>query len=965
MPDRYQSSVGRASSRASVRTEVRRRSRRRVCPCGGVRGAAVAFGTLLRELRLRGAWTQEDVAEKSGVSARTISVLESGKRRPRLSSVTRLAAALGLDEADRELLMVAAVGSRNASDVGGNNIAEADAAGSANPSRAGVKCQLPSDTRLFTGRARELERLLALAGAAPEGNDAGMVVISAIDGMGGVGKSALAVHAAHRIRGNFPDGQLFIDLHGHTTSQMPLTAKDALDRLLRSLGVPPQLIPRDLGESAAFYRDRLADTRTLIVLDNAVSTAQIRPLLPAAPGCLVIVTSRRRLTGLDDAHILALDTLIPAEAAALLHKVAGLDRIPQDHPAIGEVIALCGRMPLAIRIVAARLRHRRALRIEDLVEQLRDEHTRLDQLSDEDRSLTAVFDTSYTALPDAEQHLFLRLGQVPGPSFDAHAAANLTGADHRTAERLLESLLDHNLLTQDLPGRYHFHDLVGLYARARGDNLIGDDGRHAALEGLLDHYQHTAGSAHHQLAQYSHPGPERTDAVLTATPKLSDRAAALAWMRGERDNLLAAIATAPPGRRISLTASMAAFLLQEGPWQQAADLHSAAAAAAHEVGDRAGEAGALGDLGRVRHALAEFPASCDLHERSLAIYQDLGDRHGQASALEGLGRSRFTLGEFETAYGLHERSLTIYRDLGDRLGEANALWGQGRGRNAGGDYPAASHALEEALRVFVAVGHRQGEANVLWDLSRVRHATHDQAAAGALLEQALNIMRDLGNRPGEANILWSLGRVQITAGHYPAARDTLERALAIYLDLGKRDGEAYCLKDLGRVRLATGDTAGATELLERAMAIFQEHGLRYGERNLFHDLGRARHATGDFASASDLFEQARTVNTDAGDRQGEADVVISMAALAVDIAGPHEGLALYREAQHLAHTSNSPLEEARALEGAARCTAHLGQRDTALTDLRAAVAIYHRLGAAEAQPAADYLNTLEAHQFDR
>ncbi|WP_441247004.1 ATP-binding protein [Kitasatospora sp. McL0602] len=939
------------------------------------------FGALLREHRLRAGWTQEELAERSGVSPHAISVLETGRRRPRLSSVTWLATALGLDATGREQLTAAATAStaataasRNSRTPARSGNAESAASESTSPHRGGFRCQLPSDTRLFTGRSAELDRLLALAEAAPTGSDAGMVVISAIDGTGGVGKSALAVHAAHRMRGNFPDGQLFIDLHGHTTGLAPATAEDALEWLLSSLGVAPQLIPQDLGARAAFYRDQLADTRTLIVLDNAVSVAQVRPLLPATPGCLVIVTSRRRLTGLDDAHTLALETLTPVEAAALLHKVAGPGRIPADHPAIGELLALCGHLPLAVRIAAARLRHRRALRVEDLVEQLRDERGRLDELSDEDRSLTAVFDTSYTALPEAEQHLFRRLGLVPGPDFDAYAAANLIEADQRTAERLLESLLDHNLLTQHTPGRYRFHDLVGVYARTRGTgSALGgssqeqDRDREAALARLLGYYRHCAQDADHHLEQYSHPGPARTGPVPAAAPRLSDRARALAWMRAERGNLLAATTASPPGGGIALTASMAAFLLQEGPWQQAANLHHSAAAAARESGDHAAEAGALGDLGRVRHALAEFDASCELHERALAIYQELGHRHGEAGALEDVGRIRYMLGEFRTAHGLHERSLALYQELGDRLGEANALWGLGRARNAGGEYPSAADALERALRGFVSVGKRQGEANVLWDLSRVRHATGDYAVSGSLLERALAIMQDLGNRQGEANLLWSLGGVRATTGHYPAASDALERALAIYLDLGKRDGEAHCLKDLGRVRFATGDTVGAAGLLERALAAFRKHGLRYGELNTLHDLGRARHATGDYTAAADLFEQARSFNRENGDRQGEAEVLASMAALAADTTGPCEALAryrealpLYREARQLACQVNSPLDEAKALEGAARCTAHAGERDTALTDLRRAVALYRRLGAAETEAAAARLVALES-----
>ncbi|MBB4950696.1 tetratricopeptide (TPR) repeat protein/transcriptional regulator with XRE-family HTH domain [Kitasatospora gansuensis] len=916
---------------------------------------AAGFGVLLREYRVRAGWTQEELAERSGISPHAISVLESGRRRPRLSSVAWLATALGLDATAREQLIEAATAERPSAPVRSVQ----DRAGST--AAAGVTlCQLPSDTRLFTGRKEELDRLLALTEAAPGGSDAGMVVISAIDGMGGVGKSALAVHAAHRMRASFPDGQLFIDLHGHTAGLAPVSAEDALERLLLSLGVPPQSVPQDLGARAGFFRARLADTRTLIVLDNAVSTAQVRPLLPGTPGCLVLVTSRRRLTGLDDAHSLALDTLGPGEAAALLHKVAGAGRIPADHPATGELVALCGHLPLALRIAAARLRHRRALRIEDLVEELRDERDRLDRLSDEDRDLAAVFETSFTALPEPEQQLFSRLALVPGPDFDAYAAANLTGSDLRTAERLLESLLDHHLVMEHTPGRYRFHDLVGLYARARGGSAGDDREREAALARLLDFYQHSAAGTDQYVGQYSRPTPAPTTPVPAVAPRLSDRAQALAWLRAEHGNLLAAATGMSPTRVIALSASVAPFLLQDGPWRQAADLHRAAAAAARETGDRHGEAGALGDLGRVRHALAEFKDAGELHEQALAVYQELGDRHGEACALEDVARIRYMLGEFRTAHGLHERALAIYQELGDRHGEAHALWGLGRARNATGEYETAADALERAVAAFTSVGKRLGEANARWDLSRVRRATGDHAGSVDLLEEALTIMQELGNRHGVANVLWSLGQLRAVVGDHTAAADAFEQALAIYVDLGKPDGEAYCLKDLGRLHLATGDVAGATDLLERALTVFRAHDLRYGELNMLHDLGRARQASGETTAAAALFEQSRAFQREYGDQAGEAEVVLSAASLAVDTHGPQAGRALYQEARQLAREGNSRLIEAKALEGVARCAELAGDRDAATAELRQAVDLYRGLGVAEAEPAAARLAVLES-----
>jgi DNA-binding SARP family transcriptional activator len=470
-------------------------------------------------------------------------------------------------------------------------IQEADPglAAPARPGPVGPRSQLPAGTRVFTGREQELDRLIGYARQAPEGNAAGMVVISAIDGMAGIGKTTLAVHAAHRVREDFPDGQLFLDLHGHSTGLEPLTAGDALDWFLRSLGVPPQAVPQDLAERAAFYRDRLEGTRTLIVLDNASSTAQIRPLLPDTPGCLVLVTSRRRLVGLDDAHPLTLDVLSEADAVALLHKVAGPGRIPAHQSAILELLALCGYVPLAIRIIGARLRYRSTLRIEDLVSRLRDDNARLDHLQDEDRSLTAVFESSYTALPVAEQRLFRLLGLVPGLNVDAYAAASLAGTDHRTAERLLESLLDHNLLTQHTPERYRFHDLIRVYARTLTDQDPPAD-REAALDRLFDYYQHTAQMADRRLARYTRPDPDTAmaTAIPSAVPDLADWTAAQSWMRAERENLLAVIsyttAHAQPARVVALSCAVAAFLRQEGPWPQAAALLHTASVFAGEGG---------------------------------------------------------------------------------------------------------------------------------------------------------------------------------------------------------------------------------------------------------------------------------------------------------------------------------------------------------------------------------------------
>ncbi|MER5866371.1 tetratricopeptide repeat protein [Kitasatospora sp. NPDC002040] len=877
------------------------------------------FGVLLRRYRLQTGWTQEDLAGRSGVSVHAISVLEAGRRKPRLSSVARLAEALALAPPERARLIAA---TDPAPDPAPDPDAGPEQRTGSRPEHGGVRYQLPADTRLFTGRTQELEQLLALAEQAPEGNAAGMVVISAIDGMGGIGKSALALHAAHRLRPRFPDGQLFVDLHGHTPGTPPLGSDEALSRLLRSLGVPPQRIPADLGERAACYRDRLADTRTLIVLDNAADSAQVRPLLPGTPGCLVLVTSRKRLVSLDDAHLLALDLLSGPEAAALLHQAAGPDRIPVGHPAVADLAELCGHLPLALRIAAARLRHQRTLRIEHLVGQLRDGRDRLTRLQDEDRSLAAVFESSLAALPDAEQQLFRRLGLIPGPDFDAHGVANLAGTDHRTAERLLESLLDHNLLTQHTPGRYGFHDLIRLHARTRSDSPTESAAHGAALERLLDYYQHTARLADHQVARRTRPQSAPTPPA--GSPPLPDRAAALAWLRAERANLLAATAhttaRAQYPRTIALTASLASFLLLDGPWAEAAELHRTAAAVARELGDRLGEAGALGDLGRTQHATGNYPGSAELYQRTLTLHQELGDRPGEADSLHQLGRVRVLTGDYLAAAELHERAALLYRELGDRPGEARALC----------------------------------------DLGRARHSTGDPAGAAELMTRVLTIQQELGDRRGQAGALHDLGYVRHETGDHSAAAALHEQALAIYLDLGSRQGEAIALWNLGQARHETGDHPAAAALHERALVIFRELGSRQGEADALHGLGRARHRTGDLTAAAELYRRALPIYREVGSRPGETELLTSLAALTADTTGPQAALPLYRQALRLARLTDSPLDQARALEGAARCAADLGDRDGAVTDLRAATELYRRVGAPAAlQRAADRLTALE------
>jgi len=732
--------------------------------------------------------------------------------------------------------------------------------------------QLPADTRAFTGRAGDLARLLALARDAESGTGVGTVGISAINGMGGVGKTALAVHAAHRIRDRFPDGQLFLDLRGHGSGRdHPLTPDEALAALLGSLGVPQDAIAPDTEARSALYRSLLDGTRTLIILDNAGSTGQVRPLLPGCPGCLVLITSRKRLTGMDDAHSMALDVLPRGDALALLHQVGGPDRVQQGDPDLGELAELCGDLPLALRIAASRLRHRRTLSVRDMVVRLRDERSRLEHLSDDERSLAAVFDSSFATLPEAEQRLFRLLGLIPGPDFDAYAAAALLDSGVGTAEMLLESLLDHNLLLEHSPGRYRLHDLIRVYAASLSSAAEFAEDRDAALDRLLAYYRYTAGIADRHLPLFTRAESSSNAAAPTSVPDLPDRDAAVDWMRRERANLFAAfdiaVTRAAPQHAIALATALAAFLEQEGPWEKAVAVHRTAASMAQAAGDRGAEAVALRDLGGVRHTIGDVASAAQLYERALAIHQETGDRLGEANVLHDLGRARYMIGDRQAAVDLGRRALALHRELGERLGQANALILLGRERNLADDLAASADLVEQALRSYQALGHRQGEAEAVLLLSHVRLMAGDLSTGTDLARRALAIFRELGQRQGEANVLWALGRCRTNAGDFAEASDLIRQALAIYREFGRRQGEAVSLAYLAYIKMLAGDLAAATVLYERALPIYREIGQRGGEATSLHQLGEVRRRAGDYPAAIDLVRRALASFEELGPRR--------------------------------------------------------------------------------------------------
>jgi tetratricopeptide (TPR) repeat protein/transcriptional regulator with XRE-family HTH domain len=854
----------------------------------------VTFAGLLRQLRAGAGLTQEELAEAASVSVRSLRDLERGRvATPQKETVRLLADALHLTGPARTDFEAAA---RDHS----------APAGMAAPTRT-----LPRDIASFTGRQRELRELMvAVTGTAAAG---GVVGIHAIGGMAGIGKTALAVHAAHRLAGRFPGGQIFLPLHGHTPGQQPVDPADALASLLLTAGVAPAQIPPGQEARMALWRDRLAGQQLLLILDDAVGSEQVLPLLPGTGESLVLVTSRRHLSALDDATAISLDTLPTEEAAGLLIRLAGRPGLSADDPGVRDVIRLCGYLPLAIGMVARQLRHHPAWSAAGRAADLAAAVDRLELMATENLSVAAAFDLSYADLGPHLQRLFRRLGLHPGTEVDDYAAAALDGTEVAIAGRSLEALYDQYLLTEVTQGRYRMHDLIREHARVLADRVDRDQDRELATTRLLDYYQHAAARAGALIARQARPGPAAagSSAIPAAVPALAGSEQALAWARAERASLTAcldhATNTGQHARVTGLTAALAGLLLRDGPWAEAITRHEAAIQAARYLDDRVGQANALSDLGNVQRRTGDYPAAAQAHEEALNIYRDLGDRLGQANALLYLGDLLIMTSDYPAAARANEQALELYCGLGDRLGQANALLHLGEVRRRTGDYPAAAQALERALGIFCDIGNRAGQANALLYLGIVWRRTGDYPAAAQALERALGIFRDLGDRLGQANALLYLGAVRRMTGDYPDAAQAQERALEIYGHLGNRLGQANAHLHLGIVRRMTGDYLAAAQGLERALDIYRDLGDRGGEAAALNESGTLHRVSGDLVRAE----------------------------------GNH------LQALGLARAIASSWDEAHALAGLGRCALAVRHATRAEALLQQALEIFERIGAAE------------------
>jgi DNA-binding SARP family transcriptional activator len=734
--------------------------------------------------------------------------------------------------------------------------------------RAGAEAvprQLPAAVGCFTGRDTELAGLTGLLDAQPGARPSAMV-ISAIGGTAGVGKTALAVHWAHRVAERFPDGQLYVNLRGYDPGQ-PVPAADALAAFLRSLGVPGQDIPPEADERAARYRSLLAGQQVLIVLDNAGSADQVRPLLPGTPACTVVVTSRDALAGLvarDGAARLDLDLLPPAEAAALLRTLIG-PRADAEPGAAAELADQCCRLPLALRVAAELAASRPAASLAGLTGELADLRTRLDVLGageDPATQVRAVFSWSYEQLSTEAARMFRLAGLHPGPDLEPYAAAALTGAALPQARRVLEALARAHLISPAAPGRYGMHDLLRAYACELSATADGAQEQHAALTRLFDYYLYTAAAAMDILLPAERHGRPRIPRPDTPVPPLADPATARQWLDGERAALVAAAghtaAHGWPAYAMRLAPTLSGYLYGGGHIPEAVTIFNHALGVARRTGDRDAEATALQRIGIVDWVQGRPQQAGDRHRQARALFRAAGDRAGEAYALNRMGLAEMELGRCEQAARHEQEAVAIFREIGDSLGEARALSNLGLVRQHQGRYQEAAGYHQQALEICRKIGERQTEA---WAVGRLgvvdlRLGRHRRAAG--YLQQALDMCGEIGDRQFEAWALARLGSVYLGLGRYQQGAGNFEQALAFVREIGDRVTEADALNGLGDVLLHTGAADMARVHYAAALRLASEAGVPLEQARAHSGLARICQAGGNSLQARHHWQQALT-----------------------------------------------------------------------------------------------------------
>jgi DNA-binding SARP family transcriptional activator len=689
------------------------------------------------------------------------------------------------------------------------------------PSTFQRPAQLPADIGDFTGRETHVEQLCSLLLAGNATRSPGAVRIVVVNGAAGLGKTTLAVHAAHEVSARFPDGQLYVDLQG--ASSQTASPGEVLARFLRELGVEGDKIPARDDERAALYRTTLARRRILILLDNARDAAQVRPLLPGSSSCAVLVTTRNRTADLASTRFVDLNVLDDAEALELFSRIVGKERAAAEPDATAEILVACAGLPLAIRICAARLAARRQWKIGTLASRLRDQHRRLDELTTGDLAVRASFQVSYDSIKPVSRgadpaRAFRLLGLWQGTSINLQAAAALLGEPADDVAEMLESLVDANLLESPAPDWYRFHDLLRVYAMDRAQALEPKDALDEALNRLLWWYLDTAQVAADTVSPQRYQIPRDPRAPSHPPLPFATGEAALAWYDDERNNIVAATRQAAAVGLHEVASRLPSTLWpmfnRRNNWADCVTTHRVAAESATKTGNRLVEAWALNQIGFALVKLSDPEAFAHL-EQALAVRQEFGDTRGEALTAICLGEGHLRMhGAGEDALRYLQRAADLLEPLGASPLRGAALNNLGEVYFELDDLDAAAECYMQALEISRGFSDI-AEGYALLNLGRVNTRQHRPAEAIARFEEALPKVRASGALDGEAGVLQRLGAAQAELGKQAEARASLTQALRIFEQIGFKQQAAETSALLAslpaRPEAANGDGAAAPD----------------------------------------------------------------------------------------------------------------------------------------------------------
>jgi DNA-binding SARP family transcriptional activator len=758
------------------------------------------------------------------------------------------------------------------------------------PDRMPPPDTLPSEAVGFVGRGKELELLATAHGDGPQ--------ISVIEGMPGVGKTALATRAARMVADQYPDGVFYLDFHAHDPGCAALDSGDALHLLLRMLGVPTTQIPDGTGKRAAMWRAELSRRRAVVVLDDAATRDQIRPLLPLAGQCLILITARRRLPDLEGARVLTLDELSFDDAVTLFTQVAGLGRAA-DPDQVAVAVGLCGRLPLAIQLTAGRLAQGQPTGLADLVEELSQSPADLGSGA-ASPELTSAFELSYRALEPDHQRFFRRLGISPCPLSSLQAATALGGCTLPEAEKALAALLDHHLLVQDRAGQFRFHELIRAYAASRAAQDDPASEQRKAVGRLLDYYLDTADQADRLLHPFRHRRPVSVINPPAASPPIGTQEDAAGWLESEWRNILQAARHA--GRHewkrqcADLTHVLAGFVEIRAYWDEAIAAHTLALQACRDLDDQTRIAQASLELSVVCQQAGRHEATLALAEEAAAIYRSLADLRGQAEALDQIGLVNQRAARSREALAYFREAKTLYVDAADRHGVAKSLSHSGIACWHLGRYPDAMDHLHEALSLYRDAGDRRGVAKSLINLGKMQLYCGFHRDALENYRESLEIFTEIGAAQNQALAHHNIGSVYHYKGSYEQGLAAYRRALGIYRDIGDLPDEADVLNDIAAIYQSAERYDEALIHYQKARSIAEVIGNLSMQVIALRGLADVRRGSGRYGEAFDHYHAALKFAREIGDPYEEAKALEGIAETTFSTQGPYAARIVFRQA---------------------------------------------------------------------